>query len=144
MMFASKQDTTLPRDITADLLISHERRPYPDTRQDIEELAASIKDPNYRIKVAQEGIFMFNRDGLMQDSDPFAFYPQLDLKDDTGHAFYLGAELARAQIAWQLGKRYNQDEELKWGCAVDVPEEDLTEQTEEGTTLTTGKKCGTA
>jgi len=30
-------------------------------------------------------------------------------------AFYLGVELARAQIAWQLKKRYNQDEELAWG-----------------------------
>jgi hypothetical protein len=26
-------------------------------------------------------------------------------------------ELARAQIAWQLGKRYIQDEELGWGAA---------------------------
>ena len=31
------------------------------------------------------------------------------------HAFYLGVELARAQIAHQLGKRYVQDNELRWG-----------------------------
>ncbi|MFT7414139.1 MAG: hypothetical protein ACI9FO_000797, partial [Methylophagaceae bacterium] len=73
-----------------------------------------------------------------------AFYPQLDLKEDTGHAFYLGAELARAQIAWQLGKRYTQDEELAWGCATNKIEDDLTRQKAEGTTITTGKKCGTA
>ncbi|HEU4708334.1 MAG TPA: dihydropteroate synthase, partial [Methylophilaceae bacterium] len=36
--------------------------------------------------------------------------------DDASHAFYLGVELARAQIAWQLRKRYRQDEELQWGC----------------------------
>jgi hypothetical protein len=29
----------------------------------------------------------------------------------------MGVELARAQIAWQLGKRYVQDRELDWGCA---------------------------
>ncbi len=29
----------------------------------------------------------------------------------------MGVELTRAQIAWQLGKRYVQDEDLKWGCA---------------------------
>lgn len=144
MMFAARDDSSLPRDFTDGLLVSHERRPYPDNAQDIKELATKIKDPNYRIKVADEGVYMFNRDGLMQDTDPFAFYPQLDLKEDTGHAFYLGAELARAQIAWQLGKRYTQDEELKWGCAVIEEEEDLTEQTAEGTTITTGKKCGTA
>ena len=114
--------------LRSDLLVTHERRPFPDSAEDIQELASNIKDPNYRIKVAEKGIYMFNRDGLMQDIDPFAFYPQLDLKDDTGHAFYLGAELARAQIAWQLGKRYTQDEALEWGCAVSKDEQDLTEQ----------------
>jgi len=144
MMYSAREDSSLPRDITNDLLIAHERRPFPDTEQEIIELSESIKDPNYRIKVSDKGIYMFNRDGLMHEEDPFAFYPQLDLKDDTGHAFYLGAELARAQVAWQLGKRYNQDEQLQWGCAVETQQEDLTQQTTEGTTKTRGKKCGTA
>jgi dihydropteroate synthase-like protein len=142
MMYAAKADSSLPRDFTADLLVTHERRPFPDNAEEIAALASNIKDPNYRIKVAEQGIYMFNRDGLMQETDPFAFYPQLDLKDDVGHAFYLGAELAKAQIAWQLGKRYTQDEELQWGCATAIDEEDLTEQKAEGTTMTTGKKCG--
>jgi hypothetical protein len=30
----------------------------------------------------------------------------------------MGRELGRAQIAWQLGKRYVQDEPLRWGSAV--------------------------
>jgi hypothetical protein len=34
-------------------------------------------------------------------------------------------ELARAEIAYQLGKRYDQDELLKWGCSVDISEDDL-------------------
>ncbi|MFW5427521.1 MAG: dihydropteroate synthase, partial [Methylophagaceae bacterium] len=144
MMFAARDDSSLPRDFTGDLMVAHERRPFPDSAEDISELAGNIKDPNYRIKVAEQGIFMFNRDGLMIDTDPSAFYPQLDLKEDTGHAFYLGAELARAQIAWQLGKRYTQDEELEWGCAVSKEDIDLNEQKEEGTTMKKGKKCGTA
>lgn len=144
MMFAAREDSSLPRDFTEDLMVAHERRPFPDSSQDITELASKIKDPNYRIKVAEDGIFMFNRDGLMQDTDPFAFYPQLNLKDDTGHAFYLGAELAKAQIAWQLGKRYTQDEELDWGSAIHKDEIDLNEQKEQGTTMKKGKKCGTA
>jgi dihydropteroate synthase-like protein len=145
MMFAAREESSLPRDFTGDLLINHERRPFPDNAKDIKELASNIKDPNYRIKVAEQGIYMFNRDGLMQDVDPFAFYPQLNLKqDDTGHAFYLGVELARAQVAWQMGKRYTQDEELEWGCALTQAEDDLTEQKAEGTTMTTGRKCGTA
>jgi dihydropteroate synthase-like protein len=145
LMYAAKQDSSLPRDLTADLLVSHDRRPFPDSEQEIIELAKNIKDPNYRIKVAESGIHMFNRDGLIKDTDPFAFYPKLNLKEDElGHAFYLGAELARAQIAWQLGKRYNQDEELSWGGDVDQEQEDLTIQKQQGTTMTTGKKCGLA
>ncbi|WP_297809371.1 DUF6513 domain-containing protein [uncultured Methylophaga sp.] len=147
MMYAAKEDNSLPRDLTGDLLVAHERRPFTDTADEIRELAKSIKDPNYRIKVAREGIFMFNRDGLMLDNDPFEFYPQLQVKDDPGHAFYLGVELARAEVAWQLGKRYTQDEDLNWGCAVEQEEEDLTRQKAEGTTMKKGRKdhaCGTA
>lgn len=142
MMFTAKQDSSLPRDITSDLLVTHERRPFPDSAQEISELAANIKDPNYRIKVAEQGVYMFNRDGMVRETDPFAFYPHIQLKDDVGHAFYLGAELARAQIAWQLGKRYTQDEELQWGCSVSTKAEDLTRQKQEGTTMKTGKQCG--
>ena len=42
-------------------------------------------------------------------------------RDDGAHAFYLGVELARAEIAWRLGKRYAQDEPLDWGVAADAP-----------------------
>ncbi len=38
-------------------------------------------------------------------------------QNDASHAFYLGVELARAQIAWQLKKRYVQDEALDWGVS---------------------------
>lgn len=146
MMFAARDDNSLPRDFTADLLISHERRPFTDTEQEILQLSENIKDPNYRIKTAPQGIYVFNRDGLLQDTDPFAFYPKLQVKEDPGHAFYLGVELARAQIAWQLGKRYTQDEDLQWGCAVEQEREDLTEQKAEGTTMKkrNERACGTA
>ncbi len=49
-------------------------------------------------------------------------FPKLHVENDGGHAFYLGVELARAEIAWQLGKRYTQDQALKWGCATDQAE----------------------
>jgi hypothetical protein len=65
--------------------------------------------------VSQEGVHVFNRDGHQLDVDPFSFYPKLAVEQDASHAFYLGVELGRAQIAWQLGKRYVQDEELSWG-----------------------------
>ena len=50
--------------------------------------------------------------------NPFDLFPELDLlQEDAPHAFYMGVELARAQIALQLGKKYMQDEELDWGVA---------------------------
>ncbi len=144
MMYAAAQDNSLPRDITGDLLIHHDRRPFPDNDAEIEDLYKTVKDPNYRIKTSASGVFLFNRDGIWQDTDPFAFYPHLAVDGDSGHAFYLGVELARAEIAWQLGKRYTQDEPLRWGTAVQFSEEDLSKQTAEGTTLRQQNQCGPA
>jgi len=47
----------------------------------------------------------------------------------------LERQLARAEIAWQLGKRFNQDEALDWGCAVDRAEEDLAAWCAPGATM---------
>lgn len=121
MMFAARADNSLPRNIDARLMAVHERRPFPYSRVEIEETAAAIRDPSYRVQVSAEGIHVYNRDGLHTAADPFELFPHLAFGDDTSHAFYMGAELARAQIALQLGKRYVQDQELAWGCATDTP-----------------------
>ena len=67
----------------------------------------------------------FNSEIFKVGKDPFDFYNFLDVEDDSSHAFYLGVELARAQIALQLGKNYNQDNELTWGIAAEKKSEDL-------------------
>ena len=87
------------------------------------------------IQVTAEGLNIYNRDGLQVHTDPFALYPGLNVAEDGAHAFYLGVELARAQIAWQLGRRYAQDEELQWGAAVEKKEQDLMAHCAPGTTL---------
>ncbi|MEZ0247328.1 MAG: DUF6513 domain-containing protein [Methylophilaceae bacterium] len=118
MMHAAHEDKRLPRDYSDGLLGLHDRRPFSYSEDEIAEIAAQIKDPSFRIQVSEEGISIYNRDGLFRDIDPFRLYPHLKVDDDASHAFYLGVELARAQIAWQLKKRYSQDEELQWGCNV--------------------------
>lgn len=118
VMYRAKHDNRLPRGYGNRLLGLHDRKPFPYTESEIKELAGQIKDPSFRIMVSQEGIHVFNRDGHQLDVDPFAFYPKLGVEHDASHAFYLGVELGRAQIAWQLGKRYVQDEELAWGIDV--------------------------
>jgi len=55
----------------------------------------------------------------------------------------MGVELARAQIAWQLGKRYMQDEELEWGVATEPDEtSDSEEQSKAAHALKKGKQEG--
>jgi dihydropteroate synthase-like protein len=117
VMHAAKRDSRLPRGYSTALNGLHDRRPFSYNADEIAEIAAQIKDPSFRIMVSETGVHVYNRDGLQVDIDPFAFYPNLGVQDDASHAFYLGVELARAQIAHQLGKRYVQDEELKWGLA---------------------------
>lgn len=134
IMFRAREDNALPRLLHEGLMALHERKPFPYAVDEIEELAAAIKDPNYRIQVSDQGIHLYNRDGLHAATDPYQLYPDLAVQDDPGHAFYLGVELARAQIAWQLGKRYNQDEELRWGNSVKNEEEDLARFKDEGPT----------
>lgn len=140
MMYAAREDNALPRDFTGDLMVSHERRPFTDSEAEIQQLASEVKDPNYRIKTAEQGVYLFNRDGLYQATDPYEFYPNINVDGDTGHAFYLGVELARAEIAWQLGKRYTQDQNLTWGCAVEQQQEDLTQYKEQGPTMKKHKR----
>jgi dihydropteroate synthase len=115
IMFRAKQDNRLPRGYANGLTGLHDRKPFSFTPQEIDDIASQIKDPSFRIMVSEVGVHVFNRDGQTVELDPFRFYPHLAVDNDASHAFYLGVELARAQIAWQLKKRYVQDEELQWG-----------------------------
>jgi dihydropteroate synthase len=135
LMFAARDESTLPKGISDALTMLHEKKPFPDSPAEIAELAAAIKDPSFRIQVSEHGIHVYNRDGMHIANDPFELFPKLELENDVSHAFYLGVELARAQIAWQLGKRYSQDEELSWGAAVEKKREDSQDYKEAGTTL---------
>jgi len=117
ILFAAREMDSLPKLINDGLMALHERKPFPYTQEELKEFWQAVRDPSFRIQISPEGINIYNRDGFHSATDPFELYPLLGVEHDGGHAFYLGVELARAQIAWQLGKRYNQDEPLDWGCA---------------------------
>ncbi|MHB1231901.1 MAG: DUF6513 domain-containing protein [Burkholderiales bacterium] len=135
LMHAAHRSHSLPRGFGDALLALHERDPFPYTRDEIAELAAAIKDPSFRVQVSAAGIHVYNREGLKTGCDPFEFFPTLNLENDGSHAFYMGVELARAQIAWQLGKRYVQDQALAWGCATEAAVQDTETYCAPGTTL---------
>ena len=139
IMYASKQDKIPPKGYHDGLMALHERKPYPYDKSEICEFAKNVRDPNFRIQVCEDGVFVYNRDGIWNATDPFEHYPNLNVEQDGGHAFYLGVELARAQIAWLLGKRYDQDEELNWGVAYQREQQNLNEFKPVGSTLKTRK-----
>jgi len=123
VLFAARAANRLPKHIDDGLMALHERAPFPLSRAEIEALYQQVKDPSYRIFISPEGVHIFNREGFHSAENPFDLYPKLGVEQDGGHAFYLGVELARAEIAQKLGKRYAQDEPLRWGCQVDAPEQ---------------------
>jgi dihydropteroate synthase-like protein len=135
LMFAAKRDHSLPRDYGAGLLQLHDRAPFPNTASDISEIAAMVRDPNFRIETASDGIHIYNRHGHHVAQDAFTLFPKLAITADAPHAFYLGAELMKAEISWRLGKRYAQDEPLDWGCGADQKSENEERFREVGHTL---------
>jgi dihydropteroate synthase-like protein len=135
IMFAASTDVSLPRDYGRALLQIHDKAPFPYSSQEIAEAAAQVKDENYRIEAAEDGIHVYNRAGHFVSRVAFALFDKLGVETDGPHAFYLGAELMKAEIAFQLGKRYAQDEPFDWGCATDRRAEDRTRLSEAGHTL---------
>jgi dihydropteroate synthase-like protein len=135
LMFAARADATLPRLYGNGLLQVHDRAPFAQSAQDIAALAGSVRDANFRIATAEDGIHVFS--GRMHEvrRDALSFFPLLGVQNDAAHAFYLGTELAKAEIAWTLGKRYVQDEFLDWGCAAPPASRDPTRLAEAGHTL---------
>ncbi|MEQ1906268.1 MAG: dihydropteroate synthase, partial [Pirellulaceae bacterium] len=85
----------------------------------IEELAREIRDGNYRILVCGKTTHVLGLKEHVQGVDPFSIFDKLFLAHpeniDPSHAFYLGYELCKAELAIQLGKQYTQDEPLQWG-----------------------------
>ena len=125
VMHAAARSGSLPKGMTDALMTVHAKHPFPDTAAEIEAIAAQVRDPNFRVQVSERGVHVYNRDGHRLGQGAFELWPQLKLENDAAHAFYMGVELAHAEIAWRLGKRYVQDQPLDWGVAVASTAQDL-------------------
>jgi dihydropteroate synthase-like protein len=119
--FAARKVDALPQGFGQGLMALRDRKGFASTPSEIKALAGEIRDRNYRIEVAEDGVHIYNRDGHHVANDPFKLYPKLELGTDVAHAFYLGVETGRAEIAYRLGKRYTQDEPLPFGVVAEVP-----------------------
>ena len=135
LMYAARADRALPKGYSDALLQVHDKRPWSTTPGEIVELARELRDTNFRIDVAADGVHIFAKRFHELAQDAMSLYRYLGVEHDGGHAFYLGVELMKAELAFKLGKRYRQDEPLDFGVAMDTPEEDKTRFREIGHTL---------
>lgn len=135
LMFAARADRALPKGYSDALLQIHDRKPYAATPEEIAALARELRDANFRIDVTQDGVHIYAKGFHHVAADAMALFPHLAVEHDGAHAFYLGAELMKAEIAYKLGKRYRQDEPLDFGVATEINEEDATRFKEMGHTM---------
>jgi dihydropteroate synthase-like protein len=84
------------------------------TEEELREIQSKVRDRNFRIYTDRSSIVVFNRERFVKGSDIQKVFEQLG-EVDAPQAFYLGKELQKALLAIQLGKKYVQEEDLRWG-----------------------------
>lgn len=116
----SVEHQVLPKHVDSGLVMLRDVKLSELGPEALADLAANIKDSNFRIFVERGELHILNRDGYWHGTDPFEIFDQLPATDPS-HAFYLGYELCKAVTALTLGKQYRQDEALNWGFLT-IPE----------------------
>lgn len=116
-----------PKHLSEQLLLLRDAKVLSYEPEQIADLAANIKDHNYRILADNGLVHLLGSGQQFSDTDPFKVFDALMASGptnvDASHAFYLGFEMCKAMTALQLGKQYNQDQALDWGFLT-VPETD--------------------
>lgn len=114
LAYHSIRHQVLPKHLDSELVLLRDSALREKGEAELREIAAQIKDPNFRVFAERGEIHLINRDGYWHGTDPFALFDQMPPVDPV-HAFYLGYELSKAVTALTLGKNYVQDEALNWG-----------------------------
>lgn len=109
----------IPKHLEPGLVMLRDTKRYPQTTDQIADLAKRIRDQNYRIFADDGELHLLNRNVHFHDRDPFVVFARLMEQNptnvDASHAFYLGYELCKALTALTLDKQYRQDQSLDWG-----------------------------
>jgi dihydropteroate synthase len=113
MHFALERGTT-PKHVDNRLLTVKDEDFRPFAEDELRELHAQVRDPNYRIFADADWIYVFNAERFVKGTDFNEIFEQLGVTEAT-HAFYLGKELMKATIARSLRKNYRQESPLDWG-----------------------------
>src|ERR671925_1279888 len=114
LMHYAQERGTPPKHIDGRLLTVKDEDFRPYAEAELRELHAQVTDPNFRIFVDADWIYVFNADRFVKGTDFNEIFDQLGVDEPT-HAFYLGKELMKATIARALRKNYRQESPLDWG-----------------------------
>lgn len=107
-----------PKHLDASLVLLRDPSVAERGPDELARLRAAIRDPNFRLFAEGGEVHIMNRDGHWHGRDPYEVFERAVEASgpiDPQHAFYLGYEIAKAVTALSLGKRYVQDEPLRWG-----------------------------
>ncbi len=114
----------LPKRLEPRLVMLRDPNVLESTPAELDELAALVKDHNYRLFATSGEIHAVTAGQHLHDADPFRLFEQLAAcaprPIDAAHAFYLGYEMSKAMTALTLSKNYRQDEALDWGLLTRV------------------------
>jgi len=104
----------LPKHLN-DALITVKDPPFETFSEgELRSMKALVRDRNYRIFADRDYIYVFNNGCFIKDRDIQRIFNRLKV-EDAAQAFYLGKELQKASLAMQLGKKYVQESDLRWG-----------------------------
>jgi dihydropteroate synthase len=115
MMHFARSQGSLPKGFDHRLVTTRDVRRTRPTEDELREMQKSITDRNFRIETDGESIYAFNSERFVKHSSLRDIFPLLGVDGDASHAFYLGRELMKADLARRLGKKYIQGEPLHWG-----------------------------
>ena len=114
----------IPKHIDSSLVMLRDSNLKPQSEESLNALAAALTDANFRIFAEQSGVHLMNKHGHWNGGQPFQIFAAALAANpdiDPSHAFYLGYEMARAEMTRLLGKRYVQDEAVNFGIAGTLP-----------------------
>ena len=114
LMYYACQNHIPPKQVDASLLTVKDPPFDPYLEDELRAMQAQVKDRNFRIFTDHQYIYVFNNRLFIKTTDFRSIFPQLNV-EEASHAFYLGKELQKAALAIQLGKRYIQEDDLRWG-----------------------------
>ncbi|HHW92752.1 MAG TPA: PTS mannitol transporter subunit IIABC [Firmicutes bacterium] len=114
LIHRAKRRGSPPKNLSDDLITCKDRRLETYSPAELKVMQQLVTDRNFRIFTAEGKIHIFNRDIYLTGTRADDLFSQLEITDP-GHAYYLGRELYKAQLALQLGKKYQQEQELVWG-----------------------------